>query len=68
MGINKFESIKILKFVMKILRIIHNINLDDGTHIRIVWSCSNTVKTYKVSIFHKNFGNCKISCQNFNRV
>ena len=36
MGINKFESIKILKFVMKILRIIHNINLDDGTHIRIV--------------------------------
>ena len=25
------------------------INLDDGDHIRIVWSCSNAVKTHNVS-------------------
>ena len=29
------------------------INLDDGNHIRIVWSCSsNAVKTHNVNIFH----------------
>ena len=25
------------------------INLGDGNHIRIVWSCSNAVKTHNVS-------------------
>ena len=25
------------------------INLDDGNHIRVVWSCSNAVKTHNVS-------------------
>ena len=29
------------------------INLGDGGHIRIAWSCSNAVKTYNVNIFHK---------------
>ena len=29
------------------------INLGDGSHNRIVWSCSNTVKTHNVNIFHK---------------
>ena len=30
------------------------INLDDENHIKIVWSCSNAVKTHNVNIFHKN--------------
>ena len=29
------------------------INLDAGSHIRIVWSCSNAVNTLNVNIFHK---------------
>ena len=31
-----------------------NINLGDESHIRIVWSCCNAVKTHNVNIFHKN--------------
>ena len=29
------------------------INLGYGNHIRILWSCSNAVKTHNVNIFHK---------------
>ena len=29
------------------------INLGDGSQIRMVWSCSNAVKTHNVNIFHK---------------
>ena len=33
------------------------INLDDGDHIGIIWSCNNAVKTHNVNIFHKNNSN-----------
>ena len=29
------------------------INLDGEIHIKIVWSCSNAVKTHNINIFHK---------------
>ena len=29
------------------------INLDDGNHIRIDWSCSNAVKSHNDHIFYK---------------
>ena len=32
------------------------IKLDDGNHIRILWSCINAVKTHNVNIFHKILG------------
>ena len=32
-----------------------NINLDDGSHIKILWSCSSAVQTHEVNIFHKKF-------------
>ena len=44
------------------------IYLSDGSRIIIVWSCSNAVKTHNFSYFHKNFGNWKTSCQNFNKI
>ena len=45
------------------------INLDDGNRIRIIWSCSNAVKTHAMfCIFHKNFANWKTNWQNFNQI
>ena len=38
---------------MSISEIYSNINLDDGSHIRIFWSCRNADKTHNVNIFHK---------------
>ena len=34
---------------MSILSIIQIFNLDDGNHIKIVWSYNNAVKTHNVS-------------------
>ena len=30
-----------------------HINFGDGSHIKIVWPCSNAVKAHNVNIFHK---------------
>ena len=46
MEIKKFESIKFVKFIMTELNNNSFINLDDGSLIRIFWSCSNAVKTH----------------------
>ena len=45
------------------------INLGDGGHIRIVWSCRNAVKKTQCLIcFIKKNGNWSSSCQNFNQI
>ena len=49
--LKKIESIEIFIICFENIKNNSNINLDDGNHIRIVWFCSNAVKTHNV-IFH----------------
>ena len=67
-----WEKIWVNQFFLICFKNIKNnsyINLGAENRIRIVWSCSsNAVETHNVNIFHKNFGNWKASCQNFNKI
>ena len=47
--IKKFESIKFFKIYYDFIKNNSYINLGDGNHIEIVWSCRNSVKTHNVS-------------------
>ena len=43
---------QIILICYEYIKINSHINLGDGSHIRIVLSCSNAVKTHNVNIFH----------------
>ena len=40
---------QIFKICYEYIKSNSDINLSDGSHIRIVWSCSSAVKTYNIS-------------------
>ena len=64
MEIKKFESFKF--FCNAYIKNNSYINLDNENHIRIVWSCSNAVKTHNVS--SDNFTMIEIELKLYNKV
>ena len=55
----------------RVLRYIKNnwyINLGDGNHIRIIWSCSNALKTHNILYIPLKISNWFSNWQNFNRI
>ena len=53
MGIKKIESIKCFKICYDNINNNSYIDLGDGSHIRIVWSCSNSIKINNVLYISK---------------